>query len=51
MIYYLFTGLRRSEAAKLRWDQVDLKAKTPKIADTKNNETHTLPLSDFCMDY
>ena len=41
----ILTGLRRQEAASLRWDQVDLKAKTLRIADTKNNEPHTLPLS------
>lgn len=43
----LFTGLRRQEAAQLQWNQVDLKAKTLRISDTKNRESHTLPLSDF----
>jgi integrase len=42
----ILTGLRRQEAASLRWDQVDLKAKTLRIADTKNNVPHTLPLSN-----
>lgn len=44
-ILVIFTGLRRLEAASLRWGQVDLKAKTLKIIDTKNNVPHTLPLS------
>ena len=46
----LFTGLRRQEAAKLQWKQVDLKAKTLTIIDTKNREQHTLPLSDYLYD-
>jgi integrase len=43
----LLTGLRRQEAASLRWDQVDFKAKSLRITDTKNNEPHTLPLSTY----
>lgn len=46
----LFTGLRREEAASLRRDQVDLKAKTIRIPDTKNHQAHVLPLSDFLYD-
>jgi integrase len=47
LLLVLFTGLRRQEAATLRWDQVDLVAKTLTIIETKNRESHTLPLSDF----
>ena len=36
----ILTGLRRQEAATLRWDQVDLKAKTLTILDTKNHDSH-----------
>lgn len=43
----LFTGMRRTEAASLRWDDVDLKAKTFTLRDTKNRDSHTLPMSDF----
>jgi integrase len=43
----LFTGLRRQEAATLKWEQVDLAAKTLTVLDTKNHESHTLPLSDY----
>ena len=43
----LFTGLRRQEAMKLRWDQVDLKAKTLTIIDTKNRNPLILPLGQF----
>jgi integrase len=43
----LFTGMRRSEAASLRWNDVDLKSKAFALHDTKNRDTHTLPMSDF----
>jgi integrase len=46
----LFTGLRRSEAATLTWKNVDLKDQTLTIPETKNHETHILPLSDFLYD-
>ena len=47
LLLILFTGLRRQEAAQLQWSQVDLKAKTLTIPDTKNRESHSLPLSDY----
>ena len=50
LLLLLFTGLRRSEAAKLKWDNVDFQAKTLTINDTKNHEQHVLPLSDFLYD-
>jgi integrase len=50
LLLILFTGLRRQEAAKLEYTQVDLKAKTITIIDTKNREQHTLPLSNFLYD-
>ena len=43
----LFTGLRRSEAAALRWEDIDFKDRTLIIPTTKNHQAHTLPLSDF----
>jgi integrase len=47
LLIILFCGLRRQEAAKLTWDRVDFKDLTLTIIDTKNHQTHTLPLSDF----
>lgn len=47
LLLILFTGLRRQEAATLKWEQVDLKAKSLTIENTKNHDAHTLPLSDF----
>ena len=51
LLLLVLTGLRRSEAAALTWDQVDLKARTFTLrdTDTKNRETHTLPLSDYLI--
>ncbi|QDP72031.1 integrase family protein [Legionella israelensis] len=43
----LFTGLRRMEAASLRWKDIDFTAKTFTVQDTKNWEIHTLPMTDF----
>lgn len=42
----LLTGLRRTEAATLTWDQIDFKDKTLTITETKNNRIHRLPFSD-----
>jgi integrase len=47
LLLLLLTGLRRQEAAKLKWKDVDLKAKTLTIIDTKNHQAHNLPLSDY----
>jgi integrase len=48
----LFTGLRRREAAALRWSDVDFVAKTFSIpgARTKNGKTLELPMSDVVGD-
>lgn len=50
LLLIVFTGLRRQEAAKLRWEQVNLKAKTLTITDTKNHEAHSLPLPDYLFE-
>jgi integrase len=47
LLLLILTGLRRQEAATLRWDQIDLTAKTLTVLDTKNHESHTLPLSNY----
>jgi integrase len=47
LLILLFTGLRKNEAATLRWQAVDLKARTLTITDTKNGDPLTLPLSDY----
>jgi integrase len=50
LLLMLFTGLRRQEAATLKWSDVDLTGKTLTVRDTKNRLDHTLPLSDFLFD-
>lgn len=47
LLFLLFTGLRRQEAATLKWKQVDFKEGCFTVVDTKNKEPHTLPLSNF----
>ena len=46
----LFTGLRRTEAARLQWEDIDFENRTLTIDDTKNHDPHSLPLSDFLVD-
>lgn len=41
----LRSGLRRSEAAGLLWEDVNLSNRTLTVRDTKNGKDHTLPLS------
>ncbi|HVC52073.1 MAG TPA: integrase arm-type DNA-binding domain-containing protein, partial [Stellaceae bacterium] len=48
----LFTGLRRREAAALRWDEVDLAARVMRLPATKTKAKRKLdlPMSDFVRD-
>ncbi|MCH8080635.1 MAG: tyrosine-type recombinase/integrase, partial [Proteobacteria bacterium] len=48
--FLLFTGLRKSEAASLPWEQVDFEDRSFIIKNTKNKRDHTLPMSDFVFD-
>jgi integrase len=52
VLLLLFTGLRRREAAALRWDQVDLKNKILRLgaSDVKAKRDLELPTSDFVHD-
>lgn len=47
LLFLLFTGLRKNEAAQLLWCNVDLTGKTILIPDPKNKDPHMLPLTDF----
>jgi len=49
LLLVLFTGLRRNEAASLRFDRIDFVDRTLTIPDTKNGEPLTLPLSDYLL--
>lgn len=43
----LFTGMRRSEAMRLRWEDVDFEGRILTIPTTKNGDPLVLPLSSF----
>jgi integrase len=45
--FLVLTGLRRSEAAGLRWETVELAGRFFTIETTKNQDPHTLPTSDY----
>lgn len=42
----LFTGARKSNVLSMRWSDISLKGQTWTIPDTKNGESHTVPLLD-----
>lgn len=46
----LSTGARQAEVMGLRWKQIDLKAKTALLIDTKNGERRTLPIVGEALD-
>jgi len=51
LLLVLLTGLRRREAASLKWADVDLeKTRTLTVRDTKNSRDHVLPLSTQLLD-
>ncbi len=50
LLFLMFTGLRRNEAARLVWKLVDFREQTFTVTDTKNGTPHTLPLSDYLFD-
>lgn len=45
LVFLLFTGLRRNEAANLKWADVDFDGKTIFVKDTKNRVPHMLPMT------
>jgi integrase len=47
LLVALFTGMRRSEIATLRWEHVDLETRTLTVPITKNGDPLVLPLSAF----
>jgi integrase len=48
-VFLLLTGLRKNEAATLRWEHVDFDERTIHIPITKNKVPLTLPLSDILL--
>ena len=50
LLLLLFTGLRKQEAATLKWSQVDFNNNTVTIHITKNKEQHVIPMSSYVKD-
>ena len=50
LIFILFTGLRRNEALTLKWEDIDFKNHSFTIEDTKNRESHSLPLTSVLLE-
>lgn len=50
LLIALFTGMRRSEVGGLRWENIDLPARTLHIPTTKNGDPLDLPLSEFLVE-
>lgn len=50
LIFLLFTGLRKMEAASLRWKDISFESLSFTVKDTKNGKPHTLPITDFLAD-
>ena len=47
----LFGGLRWSEAAKLRWENIDLKAGVIRVAEVENERQDVTPIPDMLMEW
>ncbi|WP_439124192.1 tyrosine-type recombinase/integrase [Marivita sp.] len=47
LLLALFTGMRRSELQRLRWENIDLDQRKLHLPTTKNGDPLTLPVSDF----
>jgi len=50
LLFLLFTGVRREEAACLKWDDINFNINYFTLDDTKNRETVKLPLCSFLQD-
>lgn len=45
ILLILYTGLRRAEAERLRWEDVDFRKRLFVVKDTKNRRDHIVPMS------
>ncbi|MBU2837607.1 tyrosine-type recombinase/integrase [Acidithiobacillus thiooxidans] len=50
LLFLLFTGMRREEAASLTWAQVDFANRMVKVTDTKNHDPLELPLPSVLLE-
>ncbi len=49
LLMALFTGMRRSELQRLRWENIDLDERKLHLPTTKNGDPLVLPLSSFLL--
>lgn len=49
ILFLLFSALRRGEAAKLKWTDIDYEKKTLTISLNKSGREHTLPLTQMLL--
>ena len=49
VILALETGMRLGELLTLTWETLDLAKRTARLADTKNGESRTMPLSTVAI--
>ena len=47
---YLFTGTRKSELLRIKWDDINWQRKEVVLKDTKNGKTHYIPLSKAAIE-
>ena len=45
LIFVMFSGLRRNEVLEMKWSDIDFRNHSFTLEDTKNNESHSLPLN------
>ncbi|HEX2243936.1 MAG TPA: integrase family protein [Gammaproteobacteria bacterium] len=50
LLWVLFTGMRKEEAARLKWSDINLEDRTFTIKDPKNRDHASLPLPNFLYD-
>ena len=50
LLLILFTGLRKEEAAQLKWSDINFNSRTLTVTETKNKLQHVLPLSDYIFE-
>lgn len=50
LLFALFTGLRRTNAAEVKWEDVDFERRALHVPKPKSQQPFDLPLSDFLID-
>lgn len=49
LLLLIFTGLRRTEAASIKWEHIDFEDRSLRITNTKNGKPHSLPIPDYLL--